>query len=229
MELTHLNPRELISGTETWDIILIRYLNASCEGQPAGCNPSNQPDFPDCATIDMAREDIGPTDSVFKVEAFTGKVNIDDSGAIVKYTLGIDKRKIRINFSKFVSFIIDLLIQIFTGYDSLDEALIDIIDCVAINDLVQDFSGGWAPDITQACENMKPSAAALLRGLLDQIAVEWSVLEFSGWATITAEGDPPYGTDLGFSNHETGGDGFWDGEVQIVIPGSVEGSWWAER
>ena len=229
MELTHLNPRELISGTETWDIILIRYLNACCEGQPAGCNPYNQPDFPDCATIDMAREDIGPTDSVFKVEAFTGKVLVDDSGAIVKYTLGVDKRKIRINFSKFVSFIIDLLIQIFTGYDSLDEALIDIIDCEAINDLVEDISGGWAPDITQACENMKPSAAALLRGLLDQIAVEWSVLEFSGWATITAEGDPPYGTELGYSNHETSGDGFWDGEVQIVIPGGVEGSWWAER
>jgi len=229
MDLTHLNPRELISGTETWDIILIRYLNACCDGQPAGCNPYNQPDFPDCATIDMAREDLGPTDSVFKVEAFTGKVNVDDSGAIVKYTLGIDKRKIRINFSKFVSFIIDLLIQIFTGYDSLDEALIDIIDCEAINDLVEDISGGWAPDITQACENMKPSAAALLRGLLDQIAVEWSVLEFKGWSTITTEDDPPYGIQLGFSNHETGGDGVWDGDVTIILSGGVDGSWWAER
>ena len=179
----------------------------------------------------MAREDIGPTDSVFKVEAFTGKVSVDDSGAIVKYTLGIDKRKIRINFSKFVSFIIDLLIQLFTGYDSRDEALIDIIDCEAINDLVEDISGGWAPDITQACENMKPSAAALLRGLLDQIAVEWSVLEFNGWATITAEGDPPYGSQLGFSNHESAHppDGLWDGDVTSIMSGGVDGSWWAER
>jgi len=229
MELIHLNPRELISGTETWDIILIRYLNACCEGEPPGCNPYNQPDFPDCATIDMAREDIGPTDSVFKVEAFTGKVNVDDSGAVVKYTLGIDKRKIRINFSKFVSYIVDLLIQIFTGYDSLDEALIDIIDCEAIQDLVDDLLGDWAPDIVQTCENFKPTAGSLLRGLLDQIAVEWSVLEFSGWATITTEGDPPYGTDLGFSNHESGGDGHWDGDITIVISGGVDGSWYAER
>jgi hypothetical protein len=121
------------------------------------------------------------------------------------------------------------LIQIFTGYDSLDEALIDIIDCQAIQDLVDDLLGDWAPDVRQACENFKPSAGALLRGLLDQIAVEWSVLEFSGWATITAEGDPPYGTDLGYSNHETSGDGHWEGGITIVVSGDVDGSWWAER
>jgi hypothetical protein len=229
MELTHLTPRELISGTETWDIILIRYLNACCEGQPQGCNPYNQPDFPDCATIDMAREDIEYGEAVFRVEAFTGKVSVDDSGAITKYTLGIDERKIQIEFSKFVAFIIDLLIQIFTGYDSLDEALMDVIDCEAINDLVEDISGGWAPDITQACENFKPTASSLLRNLLNQIGVGWKILKFKGWATVTVEGDPPYGIELGFTNHETSGDGHWDGDITIILSGGVDGSWYAER
>jgi hypothetical protein len=59
--------------------------------------------------------------------------------------------------------------------------------------------------------------------------VGWKILKFDGWATITAEGDPPYGTDLGFSNHETSRDGFWDGDITIIISGGVDGSWWAER
>jgi hypothetical protein len=229
MELIHLNPRELISGIETWDTIKVRYLNACCEGQPAGCNPYNQPDFPDCATIEIAIEDLGPTDSVFKVEAFTGKVNIDDSGAIVNYTLGIDNRKIRINYPRFVSFIIDLLIQIFTGYDNMEDAMMDVIDCQSIQDLVDDLLGSMSPDITQTCENFKPDASSLISSLMDQIAVEWAPLEFKGWATITVEGDPPYGTQLGFNSHETNHDGFWDGDVTIVISGAADGSWWAER
>ena len=229
MELVHLNPRELISGIETWDIIRVRYLNACCDGQPAGCNPYSQPDFPDCATIEITREDLEVSQTVLRVEALTGKVNVDDSGAIVRYTLGIDERRTQIEFSKFVVFIIDLLIQIYTGYDNLDDALMDIIDCQAIQDLVDDLLGSMAPDITPTCENLKPDADSLIGSLLDQIGVGWKILRFKGWATITAEGDPPYGTQLGFSNHETGHDGFWDGDVTIVLSGALDGSWWAER
>jgi hypothetical protein len=233
MNLTHLNPRELLSGSETWDKILIRYLDACCEGQGAGCNPYNQPGFPDCATIDISRQDLEWADVGLVVHPFTGAINVD-LDAINPYTLAIDERRVEIEFSKFVVFLIDLLIQIFTGYDNLEDALDDIINCQAIQNLVNDiWPGGFfgnPPDIIQTCENMKPSAYSLLEGLLDQIGFGWKVLKFDGWATITTlPGDPPYGTELGYSNHETSGDGYWDGTFDIIFEADITGSWHGER
>ncbi len=244
MELSHLNPRELVSGTEVWDSILIRFLNACCECGPNGdpgtcCNPFDQPDFPDCATIDITREDLHDYGDVgIEVLPFTGKVQVDDSGAVTKYTLLIDPRQVKMEYSKFVSMLVDLLVQIFTGYDSLDDALQDIIDCAAIGSSVEDFceSIGFIPNCgsvgqsaEQACDNFKPNAAGLLQGLLDQIGVGWKLLNFTGYATISTEDDPPYGTNLGFSNFETSKDGKWQGNVKIIFDADMEGAWYGER
>jgi len=243
MELTHLNPEELLSGTETWDTILIRYLNACCECGPNGdpgncCNPYNQPDYPDCATIDITRDDMDYGDVGLEVDPFTGKVQVDDSGAIVKYTLLIDPRHVRIEYSKFVTLLIDLLIQIFTGYDDLGDALEDIIDCEAIGSSVEDFCenlgfipscGSVGQGAEDACDSFKPNAAGLIGALLDQIGVGWKLLKFTGYATVTTDGDPPYGTELGFPDFEESQDGKWEGEVQIILDADMEGAWHAER
>ncbi len=234
MELTHLNPRELLSGSEQWDKIMIRYLDACCEGQGAGCNPYNQPGFPDCATIDISRQDLQFADVGLQVLPFTGKVNVDDSGAFTVYTIAIDPRQIKIEFSKFVVFVIDLMVQIFTDYDSLEAALMDIIDCQAIQNLVNDIWPGGIfgspPDVIQTCENLKPSAYELLEGLLNQIGVGWKLLKIDGWATITTlPGNPPYATELGYENHETSHDGLWNGSFNIVFDADITGSWHAER
>ncbi len=234
MDLTHLNPRELLSATEQWDKILIRYLDACCEGQGAGCNPYNQPGFPDCATIDISRQDLSFADVGLIVHPFTAAVDVDDSGAFTVYTLAVDERRVEIEFSKFVVFLIDLLVDIFTDYDSLEDALMDIIDCEAIQDLVDDiWPGGFfgnPPDIIQTCENLKPSAYELLEGLLNQIGVGWKLLKFDGWATITTlPGDPPYATELGNVNYETSGDGEWDGSFNIIFEADITGSWHGER
>jgi len=232
MELTHINPPELLSGSELWDKIIIRYLDACCEGQPAGCNPYNQPGFPDCAAIDIYRDDLEFADVGIQVLPFTAKINVTE-GVINTYTLAVDPRQVKIEVSKFVAFLVDLMCQIFLGYDSLDEALIDIIDCYAIQGFVDDIwpFGGSAPDIVQACENFKPSAGELLRGLLDQIGIGWKFLNFSGWATIGVEGDdPPYGTTLGTRNYENEPrDGFWSGNFTILVQGDIAGGWFAER
>ncbi len=235
MELSHLNPRELLSASEQWDKILIRYLDACCEGQGAGCNPYNQPGFPDCATIDISRQDLAFGDVGLQVLPFTAKVNVDDSGAFTTYTLAVDPRQVKIEFSKFVVFLIDLLVDIFTDYDNLEDALMDIIDCQAIQNLVNDiWPGGFfgnPPDVIQTCENLKPSAYELLEGLLNQIGVGWKVLKFDGWATITTlPGDPPYATELGYPNHEDSGDGHWEGTFDIVFEADInDGSWYGER
>jgi len=232
MELTHINPPELLSGSELWDKILIRYLDACCEGQPPSCNPYNQPGFPDCATIDIYREDLEFADVGIQVLPFTAKVNVTE-GVINTYTLAVDPRQVKIEVSKFVAFLVDLLCQLFLGYDSLDEALMDLIDCWAIQGFVDDIwpFGGSAPDIVQTCENLKPNAGALLRGLLDQIGFGWKALNFSGWATLGVEGDdPPYGTTLGTRNYENAPrDGFWSGKFTVLVEGDIEGGWFAER
>jgi hypothetical protein len=234
MQLTHLNPRELVSGTEEWETIMIRYLNACCTCGPNDepgncCNPYQQPDWPDCATIDITRDDLDYGDVGLVVKPFTGKVQVDDSGAITKYTLLIDPREVEMEYSKFVTLLVNLLIQIFTGYDDLGDALEDIIDCEAIQDLVDDLLGSWAPNIESACDAFKPTAGTLLEGLLNQIAVDWSVLDFTGYATITTEDDPPYGTKLGYPNYEESQDGKWEGDVQIILQADMEGAWYAER
>ncbi len=232
MELAHMNPRELVSGTEVWDVILVRYLNACCDcnGQPGDCcNPYEQPDFPDCATIDLTRQDLQVGDVGLKVHPFTGKIRVDQSGAQPVSTLLIDPRKVEIEYGKFVGALVDLLVQIFTGYDDLEDALVDIIDCGAIQDFVDDLLGSWGPDIEAVCDAAKPMADDLLKGLLDQIGMDWKLLKFTGWATVHTQGDPPYGIRLGEVDFEKNDDGHWQGDVRIVVDSELEGSWYGER
>jgi hypothetical protein len=61
--------------------------------------------------------------------------------------------------------------------------------------------------------------------------VGWKFLNFTGWATITTEGDPPYGTMLGIrvNDLKDSDDGHWQGDVTIVIAGDVTGAWFGER
>ncbi|RLB59918.1 MAG: hypothetical protein DRI34_00435 [Deltaproteobacteria bacterium] len=246
MELVHLNPRELVSGTEQWDTIFIRYPQACCECGPRGepgncCNPHDNPDWPDCATIDINRTDMDFADVGLEVTPFTGKIQVDDSGPVTKYTLLIDPRTVRMEYSKFVAMLLDLLIDIFTGYDNLEDALMDIIDCEAIGDSVEGWCEDWGfgswfncsdvgDSTEQACDNFKPQADDLIRGLLDQIGIDWKYLNFTGHATITVEDDnPPYGTFLGTPDFEQTKDGIWQGDVTIITNSSMEGAWYGER
>ncbi len=246
MEVTHLNPPELISATEQWETIFIRYLEACCSCfpncQPGQCNPYDNPSFPDCGTVDIYRTDLEVGELVINIHPYTGKIHVDDSGPITKYTLQIDPRNVEIEYSKFVAYLVDLLIQMFTGYDNLEDALMDIIDCVAIGD----FAAGICYDMgldgflvncddvgnsaAQACNNFKPQADELIKTLLDQIGIGWKYLKFSGWATIGVIDDtPPYGVTLGTPDFEQSGDGHWEGNVKIIVSSDMPGAWYGER
>jgi len=228
MEMAHINPRDLLTAVEDWEVIMVRYLDACCEGQGAGCEPHQQPDFPECATIDITDTDLSFGDVGLEVEPFTARVSIDP-GPPVEYTLLVDERRVRIEYSEFVGLVIDLLIDIFTPYSDLEDAIMNLIDCEAIQDISDDTCGGLAPDITQVCEDLKPAIADGIYALLDQIGVGWKLMKFSGPATIGVDGDPPYGVTIGYPDHESSRDGFWDGTFTIVFEGDIEGDWWAER
>lgn len=242
MELVHLNPKELVSGTENWTRIMVRYLDACCEGRGNKCVPYNEPDFPYCATIDIAREDLRDLGKVgLEVKPFNAKIQVVTQGHQNSFQLVVSDRKVNIEYSKFVSYLVDLMIQIFTGYEGLKAALDDLIDCSAIQAMVEDLwasiglgniFGGVvpAPDIRAACNSLKPKAADLIGVLLKQIGVGWKILNFSGQANVTVQdGDPPWGMLLGSTEHEKTKDGSWHGHMTIIVGGSVSGSWYAER
>ncbi|RLB57308.1 MAG: hypothetical protein DRI34_07850, partial [Deltaproteobacteria bacterium] len=229
MRLAHLNPPELLSGVEDWELVQVRYPDACCYGDPGECHPHQDPEFPECANIDISRGDFDFGHVGLEVEPFTARIDITP-GSPPQFTLRVDERRVRIEYSKFVGLVIDLLIDIFTGYDSLEDAIMDIIDCQDIQDLIDDTFGDLAPDIRQQCENLKPAIVAGVYDILDQIGVGWKLMRFSGPATLTVEeDDPPWGSVLGRKDHESSNDGSWQGSFNIVFEGPLSGSWYAER
>ncbi|MBW2701971.1 MAG: hypothetical protein JRF33_14235 [Deltaproteobacteria bacterium] len=229
MVLSHSNPRSVINGTEDWDKILIRYPEACCPDL-SQCNYQAQPGWPECSYIDISRQELDWADVGIRVHAFNGEVDVDDSGNITIYTLVIPERVAEIEFKKFVAFLVDFLVEIFLGYDDLGAALEDFIDCPAIQNTIEDIFGSWVPDLTDLCEDFKPNAGDMIAGLLNQISVDWSIMEFGGWATITApSGNPPYAVQLGDSNHESSGDGYWEGTFNVIVNGDIDGNWFGER
>jgi hypothetical protein len=224
-----LSREELIFAYEEWDTIFIRYLNACCEGQPPGCNPYNQPDYPDCATIDIDTGEFYIEDVELLVHPYNGKIRVYSEDTPERHLLFVGPRLVELNYYQFTSFLVDRLVQIFTGYDDLDEALENIKDCDSIQDLVDDLLGGWAPDIRQTCENSKPSSGELLVGILGQIGTGMKPIRFTGWATITVVDTPPYATHLGFPDFEIRYDGRLSGTATIVNTGDVDGAWFGAR
>lgn len=227
----HINPRELLSFYEDWETIQVRYIRACCfadGGFIENCNPYDQPDFPDCANIDIAREDLEASRDIIDVEPFTGKVSVSGNGDTSTFTLSVDPRTVLIEYTLLTSFLVDRLVQVFIGYNDLDEALRHVIDCEYIQVLIECYLGDWAPDVRQSCENMKPSAGSLMRGLLDQIGTGWKPLKFNGWASIATQNDPPEGTQLGLVDFEQSGDGHLAGDLTVVLHGNVEGAWFGE-
>ncbi len=229
LNLVHLNPPELLSATESWDTIRLLYPDACCEGDPGPCNPHQDPEFPDCATIDIAGgEELEAGEVGLIVEPYTARIDINP-GPPIGYTFRVTERRVQIEYSKFVGFVVDLLVEMVTGYDSLEEALMDVIDCQDIQDLLEDTFGSIVPDIRPQCQSMKRSLVNGIYAILDQIGVGWKLMKFGGSAALRVEDHPPWGVSLGREDHETSGDGSWDGTFNIVFEGPLTGNWFSDR
>lgn len=230
MHVTHQDPRNRVAVTEEWTRILLSYPQACCLGRPEGCNPYNQPDYPQCATVDITREELAFGQVGIEVQPFTARVEADRSGSATAFDLVVEPRSVRIEYAQFVAYVVELLVRIATDYPTLDAALQDIIDCNGVQDFVDGVLGEYTVDVRGTCESFKPSAGELLRGLLNQIGFDWKLLRFEGRATIATTGDdPPYGVALGTVDHEQNQDGSCQGTFKVIVDGDVPGTWYAQR
>jgi hypothetical protein len=222
--LEHLDPKSMVSAHETWTTILLNYEKACCEDGDTDCNPRNQEGYPECAFIDISREELSFGGVDMTAEPFVA--NIVDDG-IGGYKFVVNERKINLQFKNFVGFVVEMLLQMFTGYDTLDEALQDIIDCEAVGDFVEGIVSSLANEAEAICNEFKPNAGDIVGGLLDQIQVEWSALNVHGEATITVSGDDAY--EMGFPDYLQSKDGSWEGTFKTIGTRDVNGSWFGER
>jgi Cys-rich repeat protein len=221
MDVTYVNNCDRVTGSEEWDTIIVMWI----EQCPAG---RRDPNFPDCAamSLDTQRGDI-------RVEA---RELSPFAGLVSGHTLSLSQRKFRVEFFRIIEWAVNTVIQIATGHENVEELIEDIIDCPAIHDALNDSVGDWLCDTFDFCEELpfedfceafKEPLAQEIAMRLAGIGIEATLMEFSGYATIvddcTSRGCPeqPRGRELI--------NGVWEGDVDVVFSGDLEGTWRAKR
>lgn len=147
-------------GSSTWDRITFEYRGTVISERP---------------------EDI----------AEIGPVAPEDFGA--RYSCGqlfIDRHRVHNALRGLIRWMVDTLVEVATGYPTLEGAIDAAVDCPSIargiNDAWQGAGGGT--DITgvveAACANFETDLLAQLTTILDEAAIELSVVSFEGVADI---------------------------------------------
>ncbi|MCG3172174.1 MAG: hypothetical protein GMKNLPBB_00320 [Myxococcota bacterium] len=210
MVLQHENPRTIVTGSEIWKSIVMYWI----EQCPLG---RKDPNFPSCAEVDVVVQDIG----------LQVKEQNKIRGVISGHTVTFDERKVEWEVKKLIKYVIDMVVQAVAGYNTLEEAIVDLIDCDAIeqeiNNIAQNFGFKGSIPVKAACEGAKRTIAQQVGQAIAGIGVSWSTLEFAGYATIIDDGAQPipYGVELK--------DGKWNGKIKIISSGKLTGTWKAER
>jgi hypothetical protein len=148
-------------GYQTWDTITLRY-----RGQVVSRAPADIPEV--------------------------GAIEPEEFGAL--YSCGrlyIDRHRIHNSISGLLRYVIDTVIEIATGYPSVEEAIDAAIDCDgiagSINDAWQDTSGS-SIDITQpiltACHGAVASVLDSIQRVVDEATLNLAVLSLQGRVTV---------------------------------------------
>jgi hypothetical protein len=148
-------------GSSTWDWISFEYRGTVITARP---------------------EDI----------AEIGPVTPEDFGA--RYWCGdlyIDRHRVHNALSGLVRWMVDTLVEITTGYPSVEQAIDAAIDCpgiaAAVNQAWQSACGcntDIGPGIEAACAGYKGDMVAVLTEALDEAAIRLAVLSLEGVAVI---------------------------------------------
>jgi hypothetical protein len=203
MKINQLNPQEFFSGSEEWRSVII-YMISQC---PQG---RYDPNWPQCAEINIAVGSTGDI-QVREVRPFTGRIVCD--------RLNFDDREVQMEVKKLITYVVNLVTQITTGYDTL-------IDCVAFAQAVDSAICGSNPGciplaiVEQACEVAKDQLPSTLLDWLDT-AQDWTAFKFHGYGTATDIDSYKYAKKIK--------DGKWEGTVSVVLDGPLTGTWKAER
>ena len=205
VQLTNWSP-DLYRATERWDLVGFRF-----RGQDILAAPEDIPEIGEVRVEDyVAREVCG----VYYADRHVVKNAV---GQLVRWAVEVALTAITCSGSG-------------PCYTTIEEALEDTIDCVAIgysvNDILQGLVSG-APDVsdavTQACEGLRTQLINKLVETLNNIKVQLSLLRLRGQALIGGPSQAP--TSLG-ATPPPGPNGRWYG---TLAGGNFNGEFKATR
>jgi len=126
-----------------------------------------------------------------------GPVEPEDFGA--RYSCGqlyIDRHRIHNALSGLIRWVLDTMVEIATGYPTVESALDAAINCAAIADGINDAwhsacgcSTDISPGVEAACTGFKSDMISELTTLIDEATIELSVVSLQGIATIPDNGN----------------------------------------
>lgn len=223
MELTPVGGPSVLSGEEAWTSFVFYFLPL-CNGNIGG-NPNNPPP---CARMDIYTTELPQSDLAVSVDRFAARV----SGSNNNFTVLFDQRRVAMRFQGILKYALDQAISLSTGYDGLQDALPNLVDCEGVNQLVQDL--GITFDVTALCQTAVVAAAQAISDQLEQAALtQRDTLEFDGKASARATlGIPSYADELGYADFITRNppDGEWKAKFKIGISvKNVPGRWRGSR
>jgi hypothetical protein len=235
MELAAVGGPRVLSGTENWDSFVFYFL-PQCGQNVSGA--SGQPRA--CARVDIYTSEL-PANLAVTVKPFAARVGGDASSG---YRILMDKRETLMRLAGLIKYMLDQLIQITTGYESLegppgrpDEgALYNLIDCPGLGGNIDDLLGQPGSGIGEGlCGVAVALIGQTLASELQKIVVTQDVLEFAGSAAArTPSASAVRADELGFyprlEDKSLPADGIWNARFRagISVP-NVPGRWYGSR
>ncbi|MEE8408117.1 MAG: hypothetical protein V3T05_00800 [Myxococcota bacterium] len=222
MSLGHVtgSPNQL-TGTELWDWGFVQIIDQCPLGEL-------DPGYPQCADMPVPLNQFITSAGVIGAEAQ------DFTGTLTGTEVFFGGREVRMQISQFVLFIIDHLTRLATGgqYQTLNDALTSLIDCVAFTTQVESFlcdmgTCGPQPAVLGACVATRDQIIGEVTNTLEAITVDWEVMQFDARAVVIDDpvdgsadklGDPP-GNPGNLEN----------GEFQVLLGADLQGTWSAIR
>lgn len=223
MSLAHVAgaPNQL-TGTEQWDWGFVQIIDQCPLGEL-------DPAYPQCADMPVPLNQFITTAGVIGAEAE------DFTGTLTGTEVFFAGRQVRMQISQFVLFIIDHLTRLATNgqYQTLNDALTSLIDCVAFTTQVENFlcsslgTCGPQPAIAAACVATRDQVIGQITDSLLAITVDWEVMQFDARALVI---DDPVDGSADKLGNPPGDPGTLErGDFQVLLGADLQGTWSAIR
>jgi hypothetical protein len=212
----------VIGGSEDWDWAYVQMITQCQYGEA-------DPGYPGCATfaipLNFGITNFGTIST--QVLPFDGTFN--------GTTLFFNDREVQMELADFLRFIIDFGVAVATNsmYDSLEGALTGIIDCVGITAAIEanmcssfDYCGSL-PFVLAACTETRDMVINEILTAVDEVTVDWEVMQFDQRAT--AFDSPVNGIADKLGNPPSAPGIIEDGEFQMLFDADLPGTWSATR
>lgn len=233
MTLSAVGGPRVLTGAEAWDSFVFYFL-PQC-GQNIG-GPVNQPRA--CARVDIYTSEL-PADLAVDVKGFAARVGGDTTTG---YRILMDKREVNMKLGGLIKYVLDQIILVTTGYESLEGppgrpeegALYNLIDCPGIGATIDGILDTYGVGEALCAAAMAVVGQQLAKELRN-ITVSSDVLEFNGSAAARTPGsNVTRSNELGFfdrlDNKNQPADGEWRAKFRAVIGvNDVPGRWYGSR